>query len=324
MESVSKVSSTLAFRSANSGIPRLSILVPLDQKTAAFEETLISVLENRPEASEILVCHDGRYDDPFDLCDEVRFVNAASSGIVDLVSAGAGEANGRFVHVLGSGFKATAGWADAAIEKFEHFDCGSIASVVRNQESGRIVAAGWQDSSDRLCKASCQGMHEASKSSAKLVGAYLQASFWRRDLLLSLTDAFKTTEMTEASVAYEYLARQAGWRCVVAEESDLVCDKTFMDSDKPSVSRGRVLRSLRNHFHHGGPSTAIQGALLATLSNIARPSLLSESIGQAFAAFGSGSLRSRVNSRDVVRCDGQDTVVPFNDQREQSPVRRAA
>ncbi len=70
-----------------SPVPRLSIVVPISRDLAAFESTLISVLENRPRDCEVLVTHDGSYDDPFNLCDEVRFVIADSAALVDLVSA---------------------------------------------------------------------------------------------------------------------------------------------------------------------------------------------------------------------------------------------
>ena len=59
-------------------IPQLSIVVPVHGDAAAFESTLISVLENQPAASEVIVAHDGSYDDPFDLGEEVRFVSAGS------------------------------------------------------------------------------------------------------------------------------------------------------------------------------------------------------------------------------------------------------
>ncbi len=44
--------------------PRLSIIVPYCRDEAAFETTLVSVLENRPNQCEVLVPHDGSYQDP--------------------------------------------------------------------------------------------------------------------------------------------------------------------------------------------------------------------------------------------------------------------
>ena len=53
---------------------RLSIIVPLMGNLQRFEETLVSVLENRPERSEVVVVTNRPYDDPYALRGEVAFV----------------------------------------------------------------------------------------------------------------------------------------------------------------------------------------------------------------------------------------------------------
>ena len=157
-------------------IPRLSIVIPIGDDLVAFENTLISVLENRPAGSEVLVADDGSYDDPFDLRDEVRFVVATGRNPIDLIAASAVESRGRFVHVLTAGLRATPGWIDAAIEKFEHHDAAVVAPVIRNASSQRIVAAGWFDTAARLCTPAARGQKQVTDGSPKHVGAYLQAS----------------------------------------------------------------------------------------------------------------------------------------------------
>ena len=93
-------------------VPRLSIIVPIGRDLAAFERTLVSVLENQPADSEVLVSHDGSYEDPYQLSDEVRFVVTDTAALVNQVAAGVVEARGRFVHVLADGICATSGWTD--------------------------------------------------------------------------------------------------------------------------------------------------------------------------------------------------------------------
>ena len=58
-------------------MPRLSIVVFCFHDSQLLEETLVSVLQNRPDNSEVLVMHDGTYEDPYDLVDEVRFIEAS-------------------------------------------------------------------------------------------------------------------------------------------------------------------------------------------------------------------------------------------------------
>ena len=57
-------------------IPRLSIVIPMTTGAGDLEDTLVSVLENRPDESEIVVVLARPYADPWNLRDEVRFVQA--------------------------------------------------------------------------------------------------------------------------------------------------------------------------------------------------------------------------------------------------------
>ena len=201
-------------------IPRLSIVIPIGRDIAAFESTLISVLENPTDGSEILVCHDGSYQDPFELGDEIRFVIADSANPLELISAGASQARGRLVHVLSDGLLATSGWIDEALEEFEAYDCGVVTPVIRHETNDTIVSAGWNDSVGGLCQSANQGQQTVENSKPKQSGAYLQGSFWRRELLRSLTDALTSTDLLEAIYAFHHLAGQAGWKCSLASESE--------------------------------------------------------------------------------------------------------
>ena len=55
--------------------PRLSIVIPAAD-TAALEETLVSVLENRPADCEIIAALAVPYADPWNIGEEVRFMQA--------------------------------------------------------------------------------------------------------------------------------------------------------------------------------------------------------------------------------------------------------
>jgi hypothetical protein len=298
---------------------RLSIIVPVGANLAAFERTLISVLENRPLGCEVLVAHDGKYDDPFNLCDEVRFVTAQSNGLVDLVSTAAAEAYGRFVHVLADGVQATLGWTEEALEKFEYSNAGVVAPVIRHADSQRIVAAGWCDGGDRLCKNAHQGCDQVEANPPYFVGAYMQASFWRRDVLCSLTDAFTGRQSVEAAYAYEHLIREAGWRCVLAPECNLLNDSSRLPWDSTSLSRGRRLRAIHNHFSRSGAfSQSISAASNAVLANALRPRYLIEAFGQATAPLAAGQLAEQLHPDAVTRCREQKPIVSEPLRRSQA------
>ena len=307
-------------------IPRLSIVIPIGRDIAAFESTLISVLENPVDGSEILVCHDGSYQDPFELGDEIRFVIADSENPLDLISAGASQARGRFVHVLSDGLRGTTGWAEEALEEFEAYDCGVVSPVIRHEKNGEIVSAGWHDNVAGLCKSAAQGQQTVEHSKSRHTGAYLQGSFWRRELLRSLTDALTTNDLLEASYAFHHLAAEAGWKCSLASESELLYTHDELPWNEPSVSRGMRTQCVQNHFFRGGWSRSLSAALWSAFASVTRPGQIVEAIGRGLAPTRNASLAERMRPNHVASCNLHETIVsiPSRTQSLDQPLRRAA
>lgn len=306
-------------------IPRVSIVVPIGSNLAAFESTLISVLEKQPAGCEVLVAHDGSYDDPFQLCDEVRFVVSHTDSIADLVAAAASVARGRFVHVLADGVCATSGWLDGALEKFEHFDAACVAPVIRHRKSKKIVSAGWHDGKDQLCKQACQGQIDPT-AAPKLVGAHLQASFWRREVLRSLANAFATSESSTAiSYAYEHLMRNAGWRTVLASECDVTVEEPRLSWCETNFARGQKLRAIRSCFsRQKGWGQSLAVAAGAVVSNILTPARLPEAVGQAFAPLAVHDVTRQLRLGEVCPCDDDKVIMSMPVREGQVRSRRAA
>ncbi len=307
-------------------IPRLSIIIPIGRDIAAFESTLISVLENPVDGSEILVCHDGSYQDPFELGDEIRFVIADSEDPLKLISAGASQARGRFVHILSDGLRATTGWVEEALEEFEGYDCGAVTPVVRHETDGTIVSAGWNDGVARLCTSADQGQQVVKNFKSNQSGAYLQGSFWRRELLRSLTDALTTTDLLEASYVFHHLAEQAGWKCSLASDSELLYAHDTLPWNEPSMSRGMRTQCVKNHFSQGGWSRSLSAGLWSAIASVTRPGQITEAIGRCLASTLSASLAERVRPNHVASCEQHETIVsvPSRTQALDQPLRRAA
>ena len=286
-------------------IPRISIVVPfgseirsIDNKLA-FEDTLVSVLANRPAGCEILVVHNRNYDDPFELKDEVRFVLADSPSSIDLIAAGAKAARGRFVHVLAPGFQAIEDWTETALQKFDDRNVGVVAPAIHNltdRQPDGVIAAGWQDTRTRLCQPIKAHPGNAKAGS---IGAYLQASFWRRNLLRSLTNAFQSHSMVESTYAYGHLARTAGWRCDVADSSIVTTELATAAWDPSSYDRGRKLSAVRAAITRSNQKMPLVSNIWHVLRN---PRSIGETLGQVSYRGRLASTKRRLQISEVETC----------------------
>ncbi|WP_039961830.1 glycosyltransferase family 2 protein [Rhodopirellula europaea] len=312
-----------------SNIPRLSIVVPHGGDGAAFESSLASVLQHRPDGCEVIVPHDGTYDDPFDLGEEVRFVDSGSTSVLRQISEAAELAMGRFVHVVADGHVATENWTDAALAQFEGHETGVVVPVVRDSETQRIEHAGWRTTASSACGPIGFGDKQvARKAAARVEGAFLAASFWRRDLLRSLAISYRGTDTIEASLAYGHLTTQAGWRCVVAEDSVMSIDfeTEVLDYDLRIHQNHRRLQAISDHFRGGGSAgwgRGIQRLLTTTLAGGLRPSSLISGLRRMTAPLAGNAISRSVQTSGVLSVDDNPETLPMTSVHRE-PLRRAA
>ncbi|MCM2371029.1 glycosyltransferase family 2 protein [Rhodopirellula sp. ICT_H3.1] len=286
-------------------IPRLTIVVPHGGDTASFESSLVSVLQHCPDACEVIVPHAGDYDDPFDLCDEVKFVDAGSVSLTQQIGQAAAIARGRFVHVVADGHVVTPDWADRALLQFEHHEAGLVVPVVRHSDCDEIAHAGWRRSGATACEMVAAGSdHVEQRAALRAEGGFLTASFWRRDLLRSLTGSLRNSDdVVEASMVYSLLARKAGWRCIVSPD----CTIRLGDSDSPlgdyqsQVNENhRRLQAIADHFGTGGWGKSF-GRFLATTFSYG----LGSALRRATAPLAQSGIATSVRGDSVQRCDEQ-------------------
>lgn len=166
-------------RKRNSDVNRLSILIPWVQNDAAHEDTLASVLAHRPADCEILVAHRGAYEDPYDLAEEVVFLEGRSdASALQLLNLAADEADGDILHPLSGGLEVTDGWADEALELFADEKLVSVAPLVVDGDQTTVLSAGVFVSAGRR-QVRRTGSLTATELSRDPVGPCLQAGFYR-------------------------------------------------------------------------------------------------------------------------------------------------
>ena len=193
----------------------LSIIITALRGSEPLEETLLSVLENRPDDSEIIVVHSGFYQDPYNLQEEVQFVAAPHARQeVDCLNLGATYASGEILHTLASGLSVQAGWTDAATRLFSDQRTFAVSPVIQEQNS-QIQATGVS-----IDAAGMPAMQTESNS-GKVAGPWHGAGFYQSDLLHMLGGFNSSFGGLFADVDLAAIAGELNLACQVAENAQV-------------------------------------------------------------------------------------------------------
>ena len=302
--------------------PRLSIVIPTPTDTAAMEETLVSVLEHRPDDCEIVVALACEYADPWNIREEVRFVQApAGSSLVSCVNLGMAASEGDVVHILAAGWRATEGWTDLPLERFEDDDVGAVVPLgVAADDLERVVSAGVRCAvgGRRIDVAADTKWRKAIASGTLPTGAtvpqgpVLEAGFWRSDLLAMTGRGFTTAcgdAAADADMAVT-LAR-SGRRVVVEQHSRVVAPAvTTSKVRRPSFQAGLHAERL---FWRSVAGSSFVSALVLHVVEIVRHAFARAPLGTvpmlvgrlvAFLQFGDSMARYR-QLRSVMAAAGE-------------------
>jgi hypothetical protein len=200
-------------------VPRLSIIIPHQNNDAALENTILSVLENRPEDCEIIVVHDGSYSDPYRLEDELLLIQEPDERPAAQINAGLMVSRSPIVCVLSNGVSVQSeNWADAACEQMMRSD--DIASLtVPTQPVGsdsRVMG---------ICHQSTRNARSLLLNRMLLIGSgehpplgsvagpTASCGFFRRRVLLALDGWNERVDWSNADIELAFLMDRLGLRC---------------------------------------------------------------------------------------------------------------
>lgn len=119
-------------------MPQLTVVVPLMDQVDAFEETLASILRFCDRHIQLVVTHDGRYDDPHQILDEVESVVVPShrnTSVIGRVAAACDACQSPWIHWLAPGIEVTQQWFDELLESLtRQSDVGLISPQIHSVE----------------------------------------------------------------------------------------------------------------------------------------------------------------------------------------------
>lgn len=189
----------------------LSIVIPVLGRNAAFEAGLVSVLSERPADCEVIAVLNGDYEDPYDLGDEVRFLNApAGADWSQSVNRGVIAARSGLVHILDAGTSVTSGWTDAACARFRDARTCAVAAAVSHPAQPKKAIAG-QVFAQGHVKPLPAARFKRPRGSTPFAPT-AAAGFYRREDILALCGFAEGFPATLAVVDLAIRLHQAGGR----------------------------------------------------------------------------------------------------------------
>jgi hypothetical protein len=197
--------------------PRLSIVIPAPADVAALEDTLVSVLEKRPADAEVIVVLGCTYDDPWNIREEVTFVQAPiGSSLVACVNVGVASSRAEVTHILAAGWRATDDWTDGPLACFaDEATAAVVPLTLAADDQASPIAAG--------IRCSRGGRRtEVRPGRGTAHAPALEAGFWRTEFLRQAGPGFSTVCGDGCADADMAVAAMRSGRVVVCDDSSRV------------------------------------------------------------------------------------------------------
>jgi hypothetical protein len=236
-------------------------VVPFASRDAELETTLLSVLENRPRETEIVVAHDGRYRDPYRLShDEITLVDAGPSAtLVGLINAALRAARGPIIHILFPGTLVRCGWVDKVVDAFRDLDVAGVAAQVLSK--GNPTMGICSESLPQHCPL-------RRTKDTTCASPAMQGGFFRKRVLLAL-DGFLEASLEGAEVDFGLSVRVLGMNCHL--EADCLIDgqHAVLPSALHNYALGHIVGRLGMAYSEIPTSGVKTGSWIAGLGRLA-------------------------------------------------------
>jgi hypothetical protein len=277
-------------------VSRLAIVIPSVGSIEALETTLLSVLENRPSRTEVIVVHAHPYSDPYQLQGEVQLIQASPrSSFVACANQGLRESTADVVHLLAAGAQVREGWTDGVLKHFGDPRVAVVAPLLLDlAEPTHAVAASLQyltGGSRRSGTRFVADVHELGVT--PILAASLAAAFYNRVTLQAVGMLGTDVGADLADVQLGLLLQRAGYRSLVDPKLHVRVP------NGPLESVGAFRRGLyaERMFWQHASTVGWYRSLMAHPITVARdatgPHMLATLAGRAAGMVSFGSIRRR-------------------------------
>jgi O-antigen biosynthesis protein len=209
-------------------VSRLSIIIPVLNKLHKLEDTLVSILENRPRDCQIVVVLNEPYADPYQLREEVCLVQAPrNANLIESINIGLAISRAPVIHILSCGTEVAPGWTDAALTHFVNPEVAAVAPLVLQRlDRNKVVSAGVEYRAGGTAGRIGFGKSptKALLSKKQIFGADILAAFYRRAAFDSVGGLNPGIGGHYCSADLAVALHFAGFRCIIDPKCKLYVD----------------------------------------------------------------------------------------------------
>jgi hypothetical protein len=213
-------------------VPRLSIIIPHLGNDQSLENTILSVLENRPASCEIIVVHGGSYRDPYELGDELMLLEELGSTPVKLLNSALVAACAPVVCVLTPGVQLrNECWAESAVTAVAGgLPLAAIGVAVNQQTTHYGISTLIAKDSAALQNGQLDQLKKTNPLAPSLI-----CGFYDRKTLLAVDGWATQLRFDNADVELALLFGRLGAACAVVD--DIVDCQSVRPSDNQRIKQ---------------------------------------------------------------------------------------
>ena len=275
---------------------RFSIVVPMVGSASSFELTLASILRYRPESCQVIVAHDGSYDDPHGLAGEIELVSTKQHPhLVRLFNCGLRVAKGELVGLVRPGVELGEGWEASIADAFEDEKVGSVTpAIVSREHPARLVCAGVSTSFKYSRQLTGVGKKVNSPRLSKLkpLAPTTWAAFYRCSLLSSLGSCDEQLDPQYLDVDLGLSLQNLKFECVFRPDCIFTINDASLIENEARLSHGRSAQRTMTRQRDLSNSQRLTYTVLATLTDLLTMPLGWVNLQHACQRFGAIRLRS--------------------------------
>jgi len=259
-------STRLGTSAEKSPVSRLALVIPVVGSTEGLENTLLSVLEHRPEDCEVIVATSAAYDDPYKLQGEIQILGARPrAGLVECANLAISSTTAPIIHLLAVGAQATDGWTDRVLRHFENPRVAAVVPFVHSTEDPKSLLAAGVSYLGNGRKQICRNVNACEQ----IVGPQLRAAFYRKSAIDAIGGIPSQVGDTLAEVDLGLILRKAGWQIELEPACKVLAQQ--IDGGSPAGFRSALWseRLYWRHFSHDGITGLVMHPLMQ-LADIVR------------------------------------------------------